>query len=124
MAIAAILVGFTVYAFGLGLHAVARDMVGDALWAVMIFSLLGVGLPRARWRTRGGVALAICGAVEVSQLCHQPTLEALRATRLGHLVLGSGFDPRDLLSYALGVAAAGGLDRVMGPRGSDSANES
>jgi hypothetical protein len=33
-------------------------------------------------------------------------LDNLRATLPDHLILGSGFDPRDFLSYFLGVAAA------------------
>jgi hypothetical protein len=32
---------------------------------------------------------------------------------LGHLVLGSGFDPRDFTSYAAGVLAAALLERVI-----------
>ncbi len=39
-----------------------------------------------------------------------PTLDAWRATTLGHLVLGSGFDPRDLVAYALGVFAGWRLE--------------
>jgi hypothetical protein len=34
---------------------------------------------------------------------------------LGHLVLGSGFDARDLLAYALGVAAAALLEHFILP---------
>ena len=37
---------------------------------------------------------------------HTPAIDAIRATRIGHLVLGSGFDPRDLLAYAIGVIGA------------------
>jgi len=33
---------------------------------------------------------------------------------LGQLVLGSGFDPRDLLAYATGVVAALLLERAVG----------
>jgi hypothetical protein len=48
--------------------------------------------------------------VEVSQLWHAPALDAIRATDIGHLVLGSGFDLRDLLAYLLGVAAPTALE--------------
>jgi hypothetical protein len=44
-----------------------------------------------------------CFAVEFSQLIHLPMLDALRRTTLGYLVLGSGFDRRDLAGYAGGV---------------------
>jgi hypothetical protein len=53
----------------------------------------------------------------VSQLYHAPALDALRATRAGHLVLGSGFDARDLAAYTAGVAAAVLLERAVRRRG-------
>lgn len=69
-------------------------------------------VPGASLRARGIAALAICFAVEASQLYHMPALDALRRTTVGHLVLGSGFDPRDLLAYMLGVLAATFLERT------------
>jgi hypothetical protein len=36
---------------------------------------------------------------------------------MGHLVLGSGFDPRDLVAYALGVAGAALLEAAVLARG-------
>jgi hypothetical protein len=43
--------------------------------------------------------------VEVSQLYHTPLLDAWRRTTPGQLILGSGFDLRDLGAYTLGVVA-------------------
>ena len=80
-----------------------RDALGDALWAVMMFWLLGAAAPRALLAVRAGGAYLICACVETSQLYHSPSLDAVRATRPGHLVLGSGFDSRDFLWYVLGV---------------------
>jgi hypothetical protein len=110
-------VGLVVHAVDLGLHPVARDMLGDALWAVMIFFGLAVLQPRTRLGARFLVALVICFAVEVTQLYHTPRWDAVRATQLGHLVLGSGFDPRDFLAYLLGVAIAAGWERTWWARG-------
>jgi hypothetical protein len=115
LAATTIVVGLVVHRANLGLNAIARDMLGDALWAMMIFFGLGALMPRARWTTRTAAALAICAAVETSQLYHRPWLDALRATALGHLVLGSGFDPRDFLSYAIGIIVAAGLARASAP---------
>lgn len=81
---------------------------------MLIAWLAGAFAPRATRAARGLSAYAICAAVESSQLLHSPTLDALRATMLGHLVLGSGFDPRDFVSYALGVAIAVGLETALG----------
>jgi Protein of unknown function (DUF2809) len=93
-----------------------RDKLGDALWAMMIAWWIGALAPRARLVTRVAAAYAICAAVEISQRYHTPTLDAIRATRVGHLVLGSGFDPWDLLAYALGVAAAAALEAAARAR--------
>lgn len=76
---------------------------GDALWAVMIFFLVRAVHPRLSLRADSAVALAFCWAIEFSQLYRAAWIEALRQTRLGHLVLGSTFNPPDLLAYAAGV---------------------
>lgn len=112
-AVALIVVGLIVHRVDLGLHPIARDMLGDALWAAMIYCWLGALLTHASGRTRMLLALAICFAVEASQLYRAPWLDALRATVPGHLVLGSGYESRDLLSYFLGVAAAAGASRFL-----------
>lgn len=83
-----------------------RDMLGDALWAAMIFWLLGIVAPMSKVAARGAVAYAVCVLVEVSQLFHSSGLDAMRETTMGHLVLGNGFDARDLLAYALGTGVA------------------
>ncbi len=83
------------------------------MWAAMMVWWIGTLAPRLRVRTRMTVALGVCFAVEASQLYHAPGLDALRRTRMGHLVLGSGFDPRDLAAYTLGVLAALLLERAL-----------
>lgn len=110
MALGTIAVGLLVHGRGEALGPVARDVVGDALWAAMIFWWVSFATPRSPRLIRAAIALLVCATVEVSQLSHAPILVTLRSTRLGALVLGSGFDPRDLASYALGVVAAVILD--------------
>jgi hypothetical protein len=106
LALATIAIGLWVHGGAERLGADARDVLGDALWAVMIAWWVGVALPGVSLIGRSGVALAICAAVEISQLIHTHRIDAMRQTTLGGLVLGSGFDPRDLLAYAIGVSAA------------------
>jgi hypothetical protein len=106
--------GLLVHSGRAGLHGVAQDVVGDALWATMIAWLIGGIAPVARLRTRGTAAFGICTAVEFSQLIHGPAIDALRRRPLGQLVLGSGFDPRDLAAYALGIVIAVCLESVLG----------
>lgn len=80
---------------------------------MMMFWWIGAALPLVRRMVRAFLAIGICVAVELSQLYHVPWLDAIRATTPGHLVLGSGFDARDLVAYAVGVLVAYGLDRLM-----------
>ncbi|MFO0956054.1 MAG: DUF2809 domain-containing protein [Isosphaeraceae bacterium] len=106
LALAAIAAGLLVHLRGEALGPVARDVAGDALWGAMIAWCAGVLSPTSSIARRAALAYLICSAVEVSQLYHSPRLDAVRSTRLGHLVLGSGFDLRDLAAYAIGVGVA------------------
>jgi hypothetical protein len=104
-------------AFGLLLQRIrsdlppaAGDIMGDALWAMMIYWISGVAFPALpRWK-RAATAILVCWGVELSQLYRAPWLDAWRGTTLGHLVLGTDFDPRDFLSYGLGVLFALALE--------------
>ena len=79
---------------------------GDALYAVMIYWLVALVRPRDGLVRSGAVALALCFAIEGLQLWQPPWLQTIRATTLGHLVLGSHFHAPDLLAYTIGVLAA------------------
>lgn len=111
LAAATIGVGLAVHLGGRGLPFVLRDVLGDALWAGMVFWWAGVVAPRASVGARAAGAVVFSYSIELSQLCHTAALDALRRTTVGHLVLGSGFDVRDLVAYAAGVGAAALLDR-------------
>ena len=113
LALSTIALGLIVHWHGNALGPTWRDVAGDATWAAMIAWWVAALVPSASLRRRALVALAICVAVEVSQLFHTPALDTLRGTTAGHLVLGSGFDPRDLVAYTLGVLAAGVLERSV-----------
>ena len=99
-----------------GVPTALRDMLGDALWGAMIFWLMAVAAPATGSPIRIAAALGICFAVELSQLYHGADFAALRRTAVGHLVLGSDFDPRDFISYSLGVLGAAALDRRISHR--------
>jgi hypothetical protein len=95
---------------GVPASLVARDIAGDALWATMLTWWVSALVPGIALGARAALALGGCWAVEASQLYHTPALDAIRDTTLGHLVLGSGFDPRDLAAYGLGVLGAAILE--------------
>lgn len=113
LAVGTILLGLAVHLRGGALSPVARDILGDALWAAMAAWWVAAVAPAIRLSRRATIALAFCFAIEFSQLVHSPALDALRRTTAGHLALGSGFDPRDLASYAAGVLAAVLLERAL-----------
>jgi hypothetical protein len=113
LALATIVVGLLVHEQGAALGPIARDVLSDALWAVMIAWWVGALVPGARLVGRSGAAYAICVVVEVSQRYHTPALDAIRATWVGQLVLGSGFDARDLAAYGFGVATAALLEATV-----------
>ncbi len=107
------MLGLAVHWRGGPLGPTLRDVLGDALWAAMIAWWVGALAPGASLRIRALGALSLCFGVEVSQLYHTTALDALRGTVAGQLVLGSGFDPRDLVAYTLGVLVAAFLERSL-----------
>lgn len=106
LAIASIAVGLWIHMSAAIPNARTRDVTGDAVWASMMAWWVGAATPRTSLPVRSVLTFGICVAVEVSQLVHGPVIDAVRSTTLGHLVLGSGFDSRDLAAYAIGVVAA------------------
>ena len=107
-ALATIALGLAVHLRGDALPPALRDVAGDALWAAMVYWWLGALWPRASTAARATGALAFAFGIEFSQCYHAPRIDAVRATTLGHLVLGSDFDARDLLAYIGGVGGAVG----------------
>jgi hypothetical protein len=71
---------------------------GDALYTVLIYTLILLARPRARPPAAALVSAGLSWAIEFAQLGEMPAI--LRP------VLGSTFNPPDLLWYAVGAAAA------------------
>ena len=76
---------------------------GDALWAMMVYCCWRIVLIRRRLAMTAMAALITSYAVEFSQMLSMPWLVRLRATFLGHMLLGQGFLWSDLLAYTLGI---------------------
>ena len=96
--------------FAAFLPALLQKNAGDALYATMTYWGLALLAPRARPRSLAATATGWCFAVELAQLYHAPAIDTVRATRLGALVLGSGFRPLDLVCYVVGVGLAVALE--------------
>ncbi|WP_292900318.1 DUF2809 domain-containing protein [Microbacterium sp.] len=113
-----------VVATGLTVHAapgsIVTDVAGDALYTVAVYAGLVVLLPRARPVVLAAVAAAWCVGVELLQLTGFPAAWADAFPPIA-LVLGLGFDARDLLVSLAAAAVAVGVDlavrRRLLPRG-------
>ncbi|MGO4103424.1 DUF2809 domain-containing protein [Leifsonia sp. YAF41] len=105
-----------VLATGLLVHVIgsgpAGDFTADALYAVLIYLLVALLLPRASSVTVAGIALAFCGAIELFQLTGVPGIlsDAFPPARL---VFGTTFAPVDLIAYALGTGVALAADAAV-----------
>ncbi|MFF3834468.1 DUF2809 domain-containing protein [Streptomyces sp. NPDC002458] len=106
-------------AAGLGVRAAAGGDVakyaGDALYTVLIHTLVVLLAPRVRPLTAAGVALAFSWAVELAQLTGVPA-DLARHSTVARLVLGSTFNAPDLLWYAVGAALAWAVHRGLRSR--------
>lgn len=102
---------------GLGLRTVAAGNVakygGDALYTVLLLTLVVLVVPRVTPLMAAGSALAVSCAVEFLQLSEIPAELAERST-LARLVLGSTFNAPDLLWYGAGAAAGWLVHTTLG----------
>ena len=96
-------VGLLTRSFGEMLPAFIATYAGDVLWATMIYFILCIVFPAWNPLKIAIHALAICFAVEFSQLYQADWINAIRHTRLGALALGRGFLASDLICYTVGV---------------------
>ena len=113
---AAVVLAATI-ASGLAVHrwapdGAASDIAGDVLYALAAYAGLVLLFPRPRPWVVGAVAAAWCVAVELFQLTGVP--ERIGAAfPPAMLLLGTVFDPRDLLAYLAAIAVATALDTAF-----------
>jgi hypothetical protein len=121
LSIAVLVVGVGLATHFAGTGPVA-DGAGDALYAVLIYLLIAAVFPRAGSWVVGATALATCTLIELFQLTGLPAAwgEAFWPARL---VLGVGFDVRDLIAYGVGACAATLIDSALNHRRSRSRSE-
>lgn len=101
--IVVVILGLSSRKFAFVLPDLLNDYLGDALWALMIFTGFGFLFPKIETRKLAFISLIFCYGIEMSQLYHAEWIDSIRATTLGGLVLGYGFLWSDLVAYTIGV---------------------
>lgn len=76
--------------------------VGDYLYAVMVFFIIGFLFPTKNSLKVALVSVFICYLIEFLQLYQAEWINAVRSSTLGALVLGSGFLWSDIICYTFG----------------------
>lgn len=85
---------------------------GDALWAVTLYLAIALIVPTMPVWKVAGITLAASSTVEFSQLYQADWINEIRSTRIGHLILGQGFDWVDLVAQTVGVGLAASVDAI------------
>ena len=89
------------------------NYVGDGLWAMAIFFMLGFVFRSASTRRLVIVSLAITYAIEFSELYQADWINQLRSIKLIGLILGFTFLWSDLAMYTIGIAVGALLERFI-----------
>ncbi|WP_342714623.1 DUF2809 domain-containing protein [Bacillus paramycoides] len=98
-----IILGLSSRKLALALPHLLNEYLGDALWALMIFTGVGFLFPKIETKKLVFISLLFCYGIELSQLYHAEWIDSIRATTLGGLVLGYGFLWSDIVAYTIGV---------------------
>ncbi len=105
-------VGLVVATLGDGL---AADLAGGFLYAALAYLVVALLAPRAEHRWVTVTAVVLCFAVELAQATGVPASLVEHWQPLRYL-LGTTFNPLDLVAYTAGAGGAGLLDRHLSGR--------
>ena len=94
---------------GAGVPGIGKEL-GGVLWAVMFYLIVAFSFPRLPPAGVAAAAFGFAAGTEALQLYKAPWIEAVRANRIGGLVLGHSFAWRDVGCYVVGTLAAWALD--------------
>jgi hypothetical protein len=92
-----------------------RPYFGDVLAVILVYCGLRAVLPLRPWPA-AAIAFGIAVLVELGQLIGILDILGLRGNTVARIVLGSGFEWKDMLAYAAGAALALLIDRPRRPR--------
>jgi hypothetical protein len=86
---------------------------GDVFWAQTAYWSLCLVFPSASIARVASYALAVSCADELSQLYQALWINRIRATTMGHLILGSAFSWLDMLAYTVGVGLCVAIEVIL-----------
>ena len=107
--------GYGSRTFGAGIPWIGKEL-GGVLWAAMFYLIAVLIAPRLPPAGAAVAAFCVAAGTEFLQLYKAPWIEAVRANRLGAVVLGHSFAWRDVACYAVGAVAAWAFDRRAASR--------
>lgn len=111
--LATVIMGLSSRHFAMYLPKWVNLYFGDFLWAFMIFFIFAIIFRNKNTQVIVVLSLVYCYLIEISQIYHSPWIDNIRQTTVGHLILGRGFLWSDLISYTIGILAAGIIDRYF-----------
>lgn len=87
---------------------------GSALWAIAVYWVVAILLPRRRPAVVGLISAGVALSVELFKLVRVPALDSFRETLAGKLLLGRYFTIGAIFAYGLAIAAVAVLDIRVG----------
>jgi hypothetical protein len=112
--------GFVCRFVPIGLPYVIVKYGGSFLWASTVYWFIGYFLARQKPLTLGLIALAVTAAIEFLKRVQSSTLENIRNTFFGIIILGRHFSYTDIAVYWLAIFCAAWIDHsaIYGPHAS------
>jgi len=92
--------------------AFVRPYLGDVLAVILVFAGIRAVIAAGPW-TAAAIALSIAVVIEFGQLIGILDILGLARHQWLRIVLGTGFDVKDLLAYGAGALLAVWLDRQL-----------
>ena len=92
--------------------AFVRPYLGDVLAVILVFAGIRAVIATGPW-TAAAVALSIAVVIEFGQLIGVLDILGLAHHQWLRIVLGTGFDVKDLLAYGVGALLAVWLDHQL-----------
>lgn len=92
--------------------AFVRPYLGDVLAVILVFAGIRAVIAAGPWMA-AAIALSIAVVIEFGQLIGILNILGLAHHQWLRVVLGTGFDVKDLLAYAAGALIAVWLDRQL-----------